>query len=163
MNPARTKFVVAVLAVILVFIQIVQPKQTNPAAVASRGISAHVQVSQKTMASLRKACGDCHSNQTVWPWYSHVAPISWIVVDDVNQGRRHMNFDDWEAQESPKQASDHIVDICKEIQQKAMPPFSYRMMHQQSSLNSEEITNICAWSNSVSASNSSGPGQHSEL
>src|SRR6478672_7737844 len=46
-------------------------------------------------AVLRRACYDCHSNETVWPWYSHVAPVSWLVADDVNKGRRHWNFSTW--------------------------------------------------------------------
>ncbi len=160
MNIARTKVVVAVLAVFLVFIQFVQPRRTNPSSIASRGISAHVQIPEKTIATLRKGCGDCHSNQTVWPWYSHVAPFSWIVVDDVKQGRRHLNFDDWEAQENPKEANEHLVDICKEIQQKGMPPFSYSILHPQSGLSAEEITSVCSWSKSFQTSAGDGADVH---
>lgn len=160
MNKARTKFAVLALALFLVFIQIVQPRRTNPASVASRGLSAHVPVPEKTMAALRRACGDCHSHQTVWPWYSHVAPFSWIAIDDVNQGRRHLNFDDWEAQESPKEANEHLADICKEILQKGMPPFSYRITHPQSGLNPEEIKDVCSWSNSFQSSTGSGTDVH---
>ena len=158
MNWARVKIAVLILVVFLIVIQFIQPKRTNPPAIPSRALSAHVHVPEEVEALLRRACGDCHSNQTVWPWYSRVAPISWVVIDDVNQGRRHMNFDDWEAQESPKQANDHLIDICKEITAKGMPPFSYRIMHRESQLNAQEISSLCSWSRSFEANSGSGSG-----
>lgn len=158
MNWARVKIAVFILVVFLIAIQFIQPKRTNPPAIPSRALSAHVRVPEEVEGLLRRACGDCHSNQTVWPWYSHVAPISWVVIDDVNQGRRHMNFDDWEAQQSPKQANDHLIDICKEITAKGMPPFSYRIAHRESQLNAQEISAICSWSRSFEVNSGSGSG-----
>ena len=146
MNMARVKLVVSALVMFLVAIQLVQPKRTNPPVVPSKSLAAHVQIPPEVQATLRRACGNCHSNQTVWPWYSLVAPLSWVITDDVNQGRRHMNFDDWEAQESAKQANDHLTDICKEIQTKGMPPFSYRITHRASRLQPQEIIAVCSWS-----------------
>jgi hypothetical protein len=87
----------------------------------------------------------------VWPWYSHVAPFSWLVTDDVNVGRSHINFQDWEAQESPKEAAEHLALICKEIQEKGMPPFTYRMLHKESRLSAEDIRTLCSWSQSFGA------------
>ena len=52
--------------------------------------------SPDTRALFRRACFDCHSNQTVWPWYSHVAPVSWLLQRDVNGGRSHLNFTEWD-------------------------------------------------------------------
>lgn len=151
-NWARVKIAVLALVAFLVAIQLVQPKRTNPPTIPSRTIAAHLQVPDQVHAVLQKACGDCHSNQTVWPWYSHVAPISWVVTDDVVEGRRHMNLDDWEAQESPKQANDHLIDICKEVTEKGMPPFTYRIAQRESRLKTEEISAICSWSRSFGPS-----------
>ena len=106
MNWFRVKMVLLALAAFLVAIQFFQPQRTNPPTVPSRQVWAHVQVPPEAQNVLKRACSDCHSNQTVWPWYSRVAPISWVVVDDVNAGRRHVNFDDWEAQVSAKEAND---------------------------------------------------------
>jgi hypothetical protein len=144
------------LAVILVAMQIFQPERTNPPAIPSRSLSAHIVLPQGVHSSLMRACGDCHSNQTRWPWYSRVAPYSWVITDDVNQGRKHLNFEDWDAQESPKQANDHLVQICKEIRQKGMPPFSYRLLHPGTKLRPEEVTAICAWSQTFATSQASG-------
>jgi Haem-binding domain len=148
MNWARVRIAVIGIIVFAIFIQIFQPKRTNPPCIPSRTIEAHVQIPEDVRGPLRRACGDCHSNQTVWPWYSHVAPISWVVVDDVNQGRRHMNFDDWEALGSAKEATDRLMDICKETEQKGMPPYSYRIAHPKSLLNAKELSAVCSWSNS---------------
>jgi hypothetical protein len=150
MNRARVKLVVVALLVFLVVIQVVQPRRTNPASVPSRALSAHTIVPDDVQASLMRACGDCHSNQTRWPWYSHVAPFSWVITDDVNEGRRHMNFEDWESQQDPSHGDQRIGEICKEIRQNGMPPFSYRLAHREIRLKTNEIAPICSWSQSAS-------------
>lgn len=155
MNRARVRKLILTLVVILIGMQIFQPRRTNPPAIPSRSLPAHIALPETVYSSLMRGCGDCHSNKTRWPWYSRVAPYSWVITDDVNQGRRHLNFDDWEAQEGQKQASDHLADICKEIQQKGMPPFSYRLLHPESKLNPEEIASICAWSRTFEKSQTS--------
>jgi len=146
MNMARVKKVLIALVVFLVLIQIFQPRRSNPPAVPSRSLAAHVPVPEDVYSDLIRSCGDCHSNQTDWPWYSHVAPLSWVITDDVNEGRRHMNFEDWEALGDSKQATDRLVGICEEITKKGMPPFSYRLVHGSVRLNTQEIASICSWS-----------------
>jgi hypothetical protein len=151
MNKARVKLVLGSLFFFLVAIQIFQPRRTNPPVLLSRSLSAHEKVPADVYSALQLSCGDCHSSQTHWPWYSHVAPLSWVIIDDVNEGRRHMNFDDWEALESPKTANDRLAGICKEIQEKGMPPFSYRLAHRDLLLKPQEITSICEWSQAYRA------------
>lgn len=146
MNRARAKKVLFALATFLVVIQIFQPERTNPARVNSRSITAHVHVPPDVYSTLIRSCGDCHSNQTLWPWYSHIAPLSWVITDDVNEGRRHMNLDDWEALEDRKHANDPLMEICKEIKQTGMPPFSYRLFHEDIRLKPQEIASLCSWS-----------------
>jgi hypothetical protein len=146
MNMARVKKVLAALVVFLVVIQIIQPRRTNPPVVPSRSLTAHVRVPEGVYSALSRSCGDCHSSQTHWPWYSHVAPLSWVITDDVNEGRRHMNFEDWEALGDPKQANDRLVGICDEIRKKGMPPFSYRLALGDLQLKLQEIASICSWS-----------------
>lgn len=151
MNKARVKKVLVALTIFLVAIQIFQPRRTNPSAAPSRSLPTRVNVPEDVYSALIHSCGDCHSNQTHWPWYSHVAPLSWVIMDDVNEGRRHMNLEDWEALEDSKEAKDRLVGICKEIQQKGMPPFSYRFVHKDTRLNPQEITSICSWSQAFQA------------
>ncbi len=146
MNMVRVRNVVLALIGFVVVAQFIQPKRTNPPAIASRSLAANIKVPVPVQGILKRACGDCHSNQTVWPWYSHIAPLSWVIVDDVNEGRRHMNFDDWENRQRPKLGNDLLADVCKEVKDKGMPPFSYRLVHKPSRLTSEEVGALCSWS-----------------
>jgi Haem-binding domain len=145
MNRSRVKKVILILAGLLVVMQLVQPKRTNPPIDESKTLGAHVHIPPQVDSILDRSCGDCHSDRTVWPWYAHVAPFSWVVVDDVNQGRRHVNFSDWTAQRSPKLASYHLGLICKESQDGSMPPLSYRLIHKNSRLSSDDVKALCSW------------------
>lgn len=71
----------------------------------------------------RRACFDCHSNQTVWPWYSYVAPVSWLVQNDVNGGRSHLNFSEWD---HPQR---HAGDVAAQVKQGEMPLWFYLPLH----------------------------------
>lgn len=79
--------------------------------------------SPETGALVKRACYDCHSNETVWPWYSNVAPMSWLVQRDVNGGRSHLNFSQWD---KPHR---HDKDIAGEVRSGDMPPWFYLPMH----------------------------------
>ena len=79
----------------IVVAQFIRPAKTNPAADPSLAIESHVQVDPKVSAIIDRSCADCHSNRTRWPWYSQVAPVSWFVIDHVNEGRKELNFSEW--------------------------------------------------------------------
>jgi hypothetical protein len=159
MNMARVKKAILALAAFFIAIQFAQPQRTNPPIIPSKALAAHVKVPEEVQSILMRACGNCHSNQTVWPWYSHIAPLSWVITDDVNQGRRHMNFQDWRAR-IRKQASDPPLDICKEAREKGMPPFTYRMVHKDARLTSQEIDALCSWSQSLGTTLDESLGGH---
>ena len=159
MNKARVKKVIFALAVFLIVIQFAQPKRTNPPIIPSKALAAHVQVPEEVQSIVMRAYGNCHSNQTEWPWYSHIAPLSWVITDDVNQGRRHMNFQDWDAR-IRKQASAPPLDICKEVREKGMPPFTYRMMHENARLTPQEIDALCSWFKSLGTALEQAPVGH---
>ena len=79
--------------------------------------------SPQTRALFVRACFDCHSNQTTWPWYSHVAPVSWLVERDVLDGRRHLNFTQW------NQPQPHAQDVAAQVRGGGMPLWFYLPMH----------------------------------
>lgn len=87
--------------------------------------------SPETRALAVRACFDCHSNQTRWPWYSHVAPASWLLQRDVEQARRHLNFSDW----NPRQ---HGADAAGEVRAGEMPPWFYLPLHSSARLTPAE-------------------------
>ncbi len=160
MNKARLKKLILILIVLLVFAQFAQPKRTNPPVIPSRSIAAHVPVPEQVQFILKRACYNCHSNETVWPWYSRVAPISWLVVSDVNDGRHHIDFQDWEAQQSPKEASEHLGLVCKVIRNGGMPPLSYRLVHKEARLSAEDVNALCSWSEPLGTPPASGGHMH---
>jgi cytochrome c551/c552 len=88
--------------------------------------------SPTTKALFSRACFDCHSNETVWPWYSNVAPISWLVQRDVNGGRRHLNFTEW------NQPQRHAGDVAGQVKQGDMPLWFYLPMHPAARLTDAE-------------------------
>ena len=77
MKRVPAKWILVGLVAFLVLIQIIQPNRTNPPVVPSRSLEAHVEVPPEAQTVLKRSCYDCHSSSTVWPWYSHVAPVSW--------------------------------------------------------------------------------------
>ncbi|HTX91495.1 MAG TPA: heme-binding domain-containing protein [Anaerolineales bacterium] len=88
--------------------------------------------SPQTAALVKRACYDCHSNQTVWPWYSYVAPVSWLVYHDVMEGRSRLNFSEWNR---PQLGAGELAEI---IQEGEMPPFQYLPMHPSARLSATE-------------------------
>ena len=79
--------------------------------------------SASTRELFGRACFDCHSNETKWPWYSNIAPVSWLVQRDVNGGRRHLNFTEWNI---PQQ---HAEDVAARVGKGDMPPWFYLPLH----------------------------------
>ncbi|MEE2703186.1 MAG: heme-binding domain-containing protein [Myxococcota bacterium] len=79
-----------------------------------------------------RACRDCHSNETVWPWYSYVAPVSWLVSSDVNEGREHLNVSDWGR---PDQHGDEAAEMVREGD---MPLWFYLPLHARARLSPAE-------------------------
>ena len=138
-----TKSALALLALLLA-IQIVRPARTNPPTDPGRTLEAKVEVPPEVEAILTRACADCHSNRTRWPWYSSVAPVSWLVVNDVNEGRRHMNVSDWDQRH--RHEGSPFDEICKQARDGEMPPWYYtRPMHPESQLSASDVQTICAW------------------
>lgn len=88
--------------------------------------------SPETRQLVVRACYACHSNQTIWPWYSHVAPVSWLLQYDVDEGRQTMNFSEWERK------SLYAETVVNVIQSGEMPPFQYLIMHPEARLSQTE-------------------------
>jgi Haem-binding domain len=151
MNRARAKWIVLGGIAALILIQFIQPRRTNPPVVPSRSLEAHMDVPPDVQGMFKRSCYDCHSSATVWPWYSRVAPISWYVVHDVNEGRSHVNFQNWEAQVSPKEGLEHLGLSCKLVREGKMPPADYRTMHSGTDVSPQETSALCAWTQKVGA------------
>lgn len=91
--------------------------------------------SPRTRELAARACFDCHSNETVWPWYSNIAPISWMVYRDVIEGREHMNYSDWGNQRGEGGEPGEAAEVILSGQ---MPPSYYILLHPDANLTDAE-------------------------
>jgi hypothetical protein len=126
--------------------QFIRPAKTNPASEPSLAIESQIQLEPKVAAILNRACIDCHTNKTRWPWYAHVAPVSWFVIDHVNHGRSHLNFSEWGNYDKNEQR-DLLGQTCIEVKGGMMPLSSYTPMHPDSKLTVDDVMAICRWTN----------------
>jgi len=106
---------------------------------------------------LQRACRDCHSNDTVWPWYSQVPPMSFMIRHDVEGGRAKFNFSGW-ASGSAKPTQNQLLEICDAVSDGSMPPMGYRVMHSAARLSPEDVDTLCRWSQLTSTTASVDSG-----
>jgi cytochrome c551/c552 len=138
------KRILIVLAILFVAIQVVRPEKTNPVIDIGRTIQARTQMSEAVSSILQRSCMDCHSYKTVWPWYSNVAPASWLLASDVREAREHLSLSDWAAYDK-KKALRKLDEMCDEVSKGDMPPSSYTLMHSAARLSDEDRKTICDW------------------
>src|SRR5206468_3439655 len=91
----RLKQAAIIFIVVLAAAQLIRPQRANPATDASHTIQANVGTASGLVAVLDRSCRDCHSNRTVWPWYTQIAPASWLMAYGVTAGRKAVNFSEW--------------------------------------------------------------------
>ncbi|MFB3829397.1 MAG: heme-binding domain-containing protein [Bryobacteraceae bacterium] len=131
-----------VAAILVGGAQLVRPSLSNPAADPGASFLA-VARSPKAAEILNRSCGDCHSHQTVWPWYSQVAPASWLLASDVNEGRARLNLSEWNRY-SAEMSAIRMKQICAEVSRGEMPPWYYAAMHPAAKLSQADKAVLCA-------------------
>ena len=138
------KWALILVACLLLIAQFKRPAKTNPVSDPSLAIEAHVQVDPNVGAILNRSCYDCHSNKTRWPWYSNVAPVSWFVIDHVNEGRHDLNFSEW-GKYSRQDQKAQLGQLCELITEGWMPLTSYTPLHPSAKLSDEDKKLLCSW------------------
>jgi hypothetical protein len=123
---------------LFLLIQLVPVNRTNPP------ITGEIQVPLAVKKILKTSCYDCHSNETRWPWYSYVAPISWLVAYDVKEGRRELNFSVWQTY-TTKRKKKKFKEIWEEIAKGKMPMGVYLLTHKEAKMDTAKATLIKAW------------------
>jgi hypothetical protein len=99
-------------------------------------------------AVLRAACYDCHSHETIWLWYSRIAPVSWLVAADVNDGREKLDFSDW-PQFDPARAAKKLDRINETLDYHEMPPKKYTLIHAAARLTEAQRKEIMDWADAT--------------
>jgi hypothetical protein len=130
--------VVFILVAVLILAQAIRIEKSNPP------VRSDISADPAIKPLLRRACYNCHSNETVWPWYSNAAPASWLIGSDVKEARRRINFSEWGTYSSEIQTH-KLRGIAEEIENGEMPPWYYSLAHSDSRLNLAERTQIMNW------------------
>jgi len=138
----KLKWILVALAVAFALAQFVNPARTNPPVV--RDLLATNAPPPHVAALLRAACYDCHSHETMWPWYAHVAPASWLIISDVNEGRHHLDLSDWPAGE-PVRAAKKLDRMSEAIGYRQMPPTKYTLIHANARLTDADRKELTGW------------------
>ncbi len=126
------------LLALLFAIQLWPAGRTNPP------VTADLEAPPEVKEILRRSCYDCHSNETRWPWYSRVAPVSWFLVHDVEEARAEMNFSKW-GEYAEKKRDSKVETMLDQIREGAMPPASYLRMHSVAEVSPAEIERLTHW------------------
>jgi len=135
-------WILGALVVVFVGLQFTNPARTNPPVV--HDFLAAEDPPPPLAAMFRSACYDCHSYETKWPWYSHIAPVSWLIADDVQGGRRHLNFSDWPVDDAGR-AAKRLDNASEELGYKEMPPAKYQAIHPAARLTADQRQQLIQW------------------
>jgi hypothetical protein len=126
------------LLALFVAIQFVPVDRSNPP------VEQDLAAAPEIDAVLRRACYDCHSNETRWPWYSYIAPVSWLVARDVHAGRDELNFSTWNRLSTREQV-EAMHESWEEVEEGEMPPWFYLPPHPEARLTPADMAVLRAW------------------
>ena len=140
----KLKWIIGVLVVVFALLQLTNPARTNPPILPGHDVSATNAPPPQIAALLHAACYDCHSCETKWPWYSRVAPMSWLIAHDVRGGRERVNFSDW-PHDHPDWAARRWERISEELDYREMPPAKYTLMHPEARLTDDQRKELIQW------------------
>lgn len=134
----RSRIITLLIVLALIGIQFIEVDRSNPP------VTSDLQASMEVKNVLKNACYDCHSNETKWPWYSKVAPVSFFISNHVVEGREHLNFSTWGRMYSQKQG-EHKKEIWEEIEKNEMPLSHYIWLHPKANLTLDQRQLIKRW------------------
>jgi heme-binding protein len=152
MRPLKQGAVVFVI--VFAAAQLVRPERTNPPTDVSRTIQAHAGTSRELAVVLDRSCGDCHSNNTVWPWYTQIAPSSWLMARGVAEGRKAVNFSEWVSY-SPDVQRALLSVSCQDATSGKMPG-PYTLVRPETKLSPQNIETICTAARQADANAADG-------
>ena len=138
----RLKQASVVFIVVFAAAQLVRPERANPATDPTATIHARVPTTSGLAAVLDRSCGDCHSNNTAWPWYTDIAPVSWLMASGVAKGRNAINFSAWDTY-SPDVQRMLLSASCQDVSRGTMPG-AYTIVRPETRLSPRDIETICA-------------------
>jgi hypothetical protein len=143
-----------VFVVVFAAAQLVRPERANPATDVSRTIQAQIGTAGALAAVLDRSCRDCHSNNTVWPWYTHIAPLSWLMARGVAEGRKAVNFSEWASY--PPDVQRTLLSVSCQDATSGKMPGPYTLVRPETKLSPQDIEAICAAARQAEATAADG-------
>jgi len=137
----KIKWVLIGAIVVFGVLQLFNPPHINPP-VKTDFITAAAPPAS-VAASMRAACYDCHSDETEWPLYSRIAPVSWLIASDVNEGRKHLNLSEWP--DEPARVAKQLDRINEVIDYREMPLKKYTVLHPDANLSDAQRKEVLDW------------------
>lgn len=138
------KIAAIILVAVVIVSQFFRPTFSNPELVAGQSIEDTIAVPAEVQMVLSRSCNDCHSNKTVYPWYSQVTPFNWFLAGHIEEGRAEMNFSEWNTYSAKKKAH-KLEEICEMVESGAMPLPSYLYIHRDAALTADQTKMLCDW------------------
>ncbi|PYR92547.1 MAG: heme-binding protein [Acidobacteria bacterium] len=132
-----------VFLILFVVAQFIRPARTNPRSQPSANLMT--KAPREVAQIFDRSCRDCHSNDTRWPLYTQVAPMSWLVTYDVREGRDHFNYSEWTAID-PDDQDKLLGGVCTLAKRGRMPLWQYLLIHRGARLSPADVTTLCTWS-----------------
>jgi len=137
------KLALIIVLTIFILIQFIPIERDNPVS----DPSSEIELQGEVKMIVQTSCYDCHSNNTTWPWYSYVAPVSWLVTYDVHEAREELNFSMWNTY-SQKRMNRKFQEIVEEIEEEEMPLPIYLLTHSKADIDQAQRTVLINWANS---------------
>lgn len=144
------KKILIALLVVLVVIQFFRPQRNISTAASANDISNHYTVPADVMDVLRRACYDCHSNNTTYPWYANIQPVAWWLNDHITEGKEELNFSEFGAYK-PKRQAHKMEEVAELVEEGEMPLSSYTIIHKDAVLTATEKAAIVNWAKGLEA------------
>lgn len=144
------KKITILIAIVLVAIQFIKPVKNTSTKAQLNDIAVSMNVPDDVNIILRKACYDCHSNTTNYPWYAHIQPIAWWLNDHIEEGKDELNFSDFGSYKLKRKIK-KFSEIANEVTEGEMPLNSYKWMHKDAKLTKEESNLLINWANEMAA------------
>lgn len=141
------KKVLVALLVVFIVIQFIRPGRNNSAASAN-DIGNHYAIPGDVQATLKRACYDCHSNNTTYPWYSNIQPFGWWLNNHIEEGKEELNFSEF-ATYKPKRQAHKLEEVAELTEEGEMPLESYTLIHRNAILKMEEKKAVVTWAKAL--------------
>ena len=140
----RLKKVLIAIGIALIAIQFIHPVANKSDKVSATDITKTVNIPDSVQAILKNACFDCHSNNTVYPWYSDFQPLAWFMAGHIKEAKEKLNFSEFGSY-SPRRKISKLDGIANSIKDDIMPLNSYKLMHKSANLSADEKALLINW------------------